>query len=138
MTKFAISPVAAGYAVTPGTEVVQVELNGGGPRTRKDVLNAASLIAVSWILTQEQYDYFWAFFRGVIDSGSLPFTIDLIIDTHTKATYTVVFVKDSVTVGTIDGGVFTINASLYANAATRDLSADAALVAAYNTAHGIT
>lgn len=138
MTKFAIQPTIAGYSVKPGSEVVATLLDGGRPRLRKDILNASQRVTCSWILNREQYNYAMAFFEGVTVGGALPFTIDLIINTAAKATYTANFVPNSFQLNSKAGdNVYLVSAELDVNPIARDATADAALVAAYNTAHGV-
>lgn len=138
MTKFAIPPTIAGYSVSPGEEVVSTRLDGGRPRLRKDVLNASQRVTCSWILNVEQYNYAVAFFEGVTVGGALPFTIDLIINTAAKATYTANFVPNTFRLtGKVGANVFLVSAELDVEPIARNASADAALVDAYNTAHGV-
>lgn len=138
MTKFAIPPTIAGYSVKPGQEVVSTELDGGRPRLRKDILNASQRVTCSWTLTAEQYDYAMAFYEGVLNGGALPFTIDLIINNAAKATYTANFVPNTFQLSSKTGAnVLVVTAELDVEPIPRNVSADEALVAAYNTAHGV-
>jgi hypothetical protein len=138
VTKFAIPPTIAGYSVKPGPEVVATILDGGRPRLRKDILNASQRVNCSWILNREQYNYVMAFFGGVTVAGALPFTIDLVINTAAKATYTASFVPNSFQLNSKAGdNVYLVSAELDVEPVVRNGSADTALVAAYNTAHGV-
>jgi len=137
MKKFGIPPIGSGYAVTPGNAIIQTQLDGGRPRTRKDVLNPSSRVSVSWIFSGDQYDYFMAFYRTVTEEGALPFTIDLVIDSHAKQTYTANFVQNSVRFTEQNGAVYSVSAELDVAAAARDETADNNLVDTYNAAHGV-
>lgn len=136
-TRFAIRTQGQSYSVTPGPEVVEVQLDGGLAKKRRDILNAATRVSVGWMMSSTEFDYFMAFYKTTTKSGSLPFTIDLVIDSHATAIYTATFVAGSCKWQAAGGGIFSVTADLDVEAIARDATADAALVAAFNTAHGL-
>jgi hypothetical protein len=80
ITKFIYPPDQQGYSFQDGKETLQAELDGGASRFRRDVLNGAYKLNVSWTLDPNGYNYARAFYRGVTQSGALPFLIDLWTD----------------------------------------------------------
>lgn len=80
LTKCNLAPEKQGYTHQDGNEVISVALDGGLSRTRKDKINAAMTVSVQWSCDKITYNYMRSFYRGVTESGALPFLIDLLID----------------------------------------------------------
>jgi len=79
--KLLLVPDSSAYSVERGDEVLSVILDGGASKFRKDIIDAAFRVNVAWILDPEGYQYLNAFFRTATARGSLPFEIDLVLDT---------------------------------------------------------
>jgi hypothetical protein len=137
MTRLALRTQGQSYGVKFGQEVIGVQLDGGRPKNRRDILNASKRVSVEWILNTSEYDYIMAFYRTTTVSGSLPFTIDLVIDSQTRAVYTASFVPGSFQLASKAGDTFRVTADLDVDAVTPDATADAALVSAFNAAHPV-
>jgi hypothetical protein len=112
LTKCTILPDLSGYSVLPGEEVVSTRLDGGAPRLRRDLLGAVSRVSVRWSATPNRYKYLMCFFRGTTISGSLPFLIDLMIDSPTVSEYQATFVPGSFKLEATDTCVFIVVAEL--------------------------
>src|SRR5690242_15106844 len=95
LIKIKCQPNSDGYAIKEGNEVISVELDGGGPRMRRDKIGAVAVANVKWDCHQARYDYLKAFHRTATAKGSLPFNIDLVLDNSVPTTYKVRFVPDS-------------------------------------------
>lgn len=96
LQKLILPPEQSGYAVSATKDVITVELGGGFSRSRKDIVNSASIIDCRWTLNLEEYQYFRAFFNIVTKKGTLPFLIDLLLDQPYLEEYEAKFVPDSV------------------------------------------
>lgn len=137
MTRLALRTQGSAYTASKGAAVVETQLDGGAPRSRRDVLNPAWRVTATWQLNRTDYNYFWAFHETTLVEGSLPFTVDLIVDAYAKAIYTAKFVANSVRTTAIAGGVYTVTGELWVTPPARNAVTDAATVSAYNTAHGV-
>lgn len=73
-------PEQSSYEVETGESSISVQLDGGLSRVRRDQHGAASRIKCTWILDRADYQYWKAFYNTELQSGSLPFTIDLLTD----------------------------------------------------------
>jgi len=131
MSKLMISPENSSYAVVRGSEVLSSELQGGSSKMRLDVLNAAFTINVAWSLSPVQYEYINAFFRTKTKHGSLPFTIDLILDNTVYTEYTARFIPDTFKLASQKGLTYYVNAVLEVESVIDNATTDDATVAAY-------
>ena len=80
MRKLRYPPDQDGYGFTDPTEAVMVQLDGGPPRVRSDVLNGVATLQATWTLDREKYEYFRTFYRIVMAQDAGKFLCDLIID----------------------------------------------------------
>lgn len=81
LEKLVIAPDKSGYSLEDGPEVLSTKLDGGFSRYRKDILNAAFNVNMTWTLDDSEYRYLRTFFKAITQSGALPFKIDLLVDT---------------------------------------------------------
>jgi hypothetical protein len=112
MMKCMVSPSQAGYSAQPGNEAIAVQLDGGAPRVRADQLGGAYLITVQWTIGPEDFDYLMAFYRTGTKKASLPFTIDLLLDSAEITEYTAYIVPGSWKFSGKQGLTYTIDAQL--------------------------
>lgn len=112
LTQFAIPPDQATYSVKDGKEVVATKLDGGAARYRRDILGSTSRVSVQWTVGPEKYRYIRSFFRAIVESGSLPFNIDLILDDIYLTTHKSYFVPDSMTLVSQMGLTYVVTAEL--------------------------
>lgn len=95
MYNMSLIPDSSSYAVTEGTEVISTILDGGAANYLHDKFGSTSLADVTFVLTEEQYAYIRAFYRTVTVNGSIPFTVQMILDNPYLDTYTANFVPGS-------------------------------------------
>lgn len=82
LQKLELLPESSSYSATPNESVVSVQLEGGVSRTRLDLVNVATVVECQWILDRNEYLYLSVFFNSIVEKGSKPFLIDLILDKH--------------------------------------------------------
>ncbi len=75
-----LPPSQQGYSVKKPKEFIQVELDGGESRTRRDKINVPYVVNCQWELTPSQYTTLTGFFRDRLQSGTRVFRIPLLID----------------------------------------------------------
>lgn len=73
-----LRPDSDSYNQQEGTEVIGVELDGGGGRYRRDKIGATRKVDVTWTLNPREYAYWRAFWNTATKRGSLPFLCDLV------------------------------------------------------------
>lgn len=97
LPKFPIPPDSTDYVLQNGEEVIEIEVEGGKARRRRDYLSKPSSLRVFWIFEQAEYQYFKAFFNSSLKKGSLPFLMDLIVDNPYLQEHTVSIKSGSLT-----------------------------------------
>lgn len=80
LNKLIIPPDRSGYAFDEGIETLSVQLEGGASKFRRDVLNSNFRLNVQWTLDPLNYNYIKVFYKIMLESGSLPFLLDLFVD----------------------------------------------------------
>lgn len=124
-----LPPDQNGYQVQHGTSVVSSKLDGGASRFRADQLGAAFTVVVQWTLNLKNWNYLSAFYRTTTLFGSLPFTIDLMLDGGDMQTYTVHFLPDTFNLVSQSGHTWVAGATLEAIPDTSYAAGDAAIIA---------
>lgn len=128
MAKLELPILRSGYSIQDGNDFVAVELDGGMPRVRQDKLNAVRRASVEWALTESQQLLFEAFYRTGIQNGSLPFTTDLILDSHLLEEYEVRFVPNTREFIEQTGKLFRWRAELWVLPQERNAAYDTLLI----------
>jgi hypothetical protein len=134
--KFLIPPESEGYSVSYGEEVIRTQLEGGQGRYRSDIFNASRIVECSWKLNAEQFDYAGAFYRAVAKYGSVPFEIDLIVDSPQLLERTVNIVPGSWQLTGQQGLGYFLKATLEVHPTVLPESEDLDIVEAYNEEYG--
>lgn len=111
MAKLLIPPSQDGYTAADGWEVASVQLDGGAPRTRRDVLGAVARVAVTWVVGPGEYRYLRAFYRSTYN-GALPFTIDLLLDEAILTEYEAKFIPGTFRLAAQRGWSYTVTTEL--------------------------
>lgn len=132
LTKLTIPPDSANYVITDGTEANRQQLDGGSGAYRRDILNATAQVAVGWTVDENKYNYLRAFYRSVTEKGSLPFSIDLVLDYARLVTYTAHFIPGSFGTPRIQGATYVIGAMLEVEPDDVDEAFDLSLVEVIN------
>lgn len=138
MTTLIIPPDSSSYAAARGDEVLSVKLDGGASKFRLDILNAAFLVDATWILDRDGYEYINAFYRTATGHGSLPFSVELILDTPLPVLYAEChFVPGSLKLSAQSGFSYTVSAQIEVTPPINNTEEadDAAIIAAYEAAH---
>lgn len=112
MTKLTIAPVASSYSAQDGEETIAIQLDGGKSRYHLDIANAWSTVNVTWITNKFGFKYLRAFYNVATDSGSLPFTVDLVLDDYEPLEHSAYFVPNTLALNSIQGDTYTLSAQL--------------------------
>lgn len=78
LPKFILLPESSSYSVEAPKETLSIKLDGGASRFRVDNTRNFYKVSVKWVFDAVEYRYWRGFFRMVLGSGALPFTLDLI------------------------------------------------------------
>lgn len=130
-TLLAIPPTSSGFATVDGDSTVSIQLDGGGPRVRKDQLNVVTRVSAAFVMTPEDYTYFRAFYRTSMKNGSQPFTIPLLgIDDSNWALYSAQMVGGTLKWPSNQGATLTVTMDMWVmpNNVT---TGDAAIISAF-------
>jgi len=96
LPRFNVLPQEAGYSATGGARFHYADLDGGRGRRRRRFIGTTNRVSVTFLFDTTEYGYWEAFRRTAISEGSLPFLLDLILDTPDPVTYEVALMPDSV------------------------------------------
>lgn len=107
-----IPPSQDGYSVEQGSEFVQVELEGGESRTRRDKIGATNVVKCQWELTPKQYAALWGFFNNRLQSGVRVFRIPLLIDAPVRIPYRARLLGKPQELGQTEGLLHVVRATL--------------------------
>ena len=83
-----IPPDQAGYSATLAVNGISTPVEHGAARYRRAYVGGSSTVNVQWSLGVDEHSLLVSLFEGVLSSGTVPFTIDLIIDAAPLQTYT--------------------------------------------------
>jgi hypothetical protein len=137
-TKFVIPPNQSSYSVTDGETTISTKLDGGASRYRRDILNAYFIVDCEWRLSEDDYQYFRAFYNTETTSGSLPFLIDLIIDDSSLTEHEAQFVPNTIKLSVYNGAYYTVRGQLEVKPIPRDTDYDSTLVMLFSEYGGDT
>jgi hypothetical protein len=112
MLKIRYRPDQARYSEDQGMTNIEVKLDGGFSRVRKDLENAAHIVNVQWSLNLQQYKYMGAFYRKGTEFGTKPFLIDLWMDYCEIEEYEARIINNSWKLASQSGERFIIQAKL--------------------------
>lgn len=112
MRKLPYLPDVEGYGFTDPTEAVMVQLDGGKPFTRSDVLNGAITLTATWKLDGAGYEYLRRFYRVTLEKYGGNFLCDLIIDKASLTEHNCIFVPGSFKLTQQRGQLYVLTASL--------------------------
>lgn len=112
MAKLLLQPERNGYSATQGEESLRVQLDGGLGRTRRDILDAAWQVQLTFICDEEEYNYLMAFYREAAGHGALEFTIDLYTKDATLRTCNAKFMPGGPRLASQSGLAYTVTADI--------------------------
>lgn len=131
LSKLTLIPDSSSYSATPGNGVVRSTTSGGPSRTRLDVLGAPAAVHVKWLLGPEGYEYIMAFFRTAVMQGSLPFLVDLLLDSSAVSEYEAKFIPGTLGLVEQSGLLYVVEADLEVMPMEEDADYDDTLVWVY-------
>lgn len=111
MSKLVIPPNSEGYTAQDGTELLSVQLDGGLPRVRRDLLGAAVRVHLGWTVSAAHYRYLRAFYNIYINDAQ-PFLIDLLFNEMNLKEYQALFVPGSFKLTGQAGLTYTVEADI--------------------------
>ena len=106
-----ILPDTARYRARPAGRALRTRFDGAQSRYRR-TYDGPPEVSVQWTLNAPQYDSIVDFYRTSLQNGSLPFTMDLIIEDGTPETHTARIVPGSFRLSGIAGTTYTVTAGL--------------------------
>lgn len=112
MRKLPYLPDSDGYGFNDPTEAVMIQLDGGPPRVRSDILNGPIMLNANWTLDRADYDYFRSFYRVVVERESGKFKCDLVIDKSQLTEHDCIFVPGSMKLAQQKGHMYVVSATL--------------------------
>lgn len=128
LPKLNLTPAQDGYAVADADDqVLRAKVSAGPSRTRLDMLGAPSDVAVTFHLTDAEYQYWRAFFRSTIGYGSLPFLMDLLLDQPDLTEHEVKIVPGSTRLSGQRGLLYVVQARLEVKPSMEDADLDEAI-----------
>jgi hypothetical protein len=135
-----VRPEAGSYQLSFPETNIRVKLDGGRSRVRRDVLNGAREVEMTWILDPDGYDYLLAFYRKETREGSLPFTMMLIVEEASTEVECVCQLTSPLKLSAQSGLAYTVSATVEVEAPFNEDQDedDDAIIDAYNTAQGYT
>ncbi len=95
LSKLALTLTEDQYQVMLPDEILSVQVQNGPSWRRRDFFGAPAMVSVQFVLTALQYAYLMAFWRLTLVNGTLPFLIDLIIDSPTMTEHQARITKGS-------------------------------------------
>lgn len=107
-----LPPSQSGYSVKKPNEFIQVELDGGEARTRRDKIGATYTLRCQWECTPKQYTTLSGFFRDRLQSGVRIFRIPLLIDVPALVPYRARFLGEPEELAQNEGLLHTVRATL--------------------------
>ena len=128
LRKLDLLPDSSNYTVKEGDDAISVTLDGGLPRQRLAVLDAAKTVECQWSLNRQSYDYFRAFYKLYTDLSGVAFLIDLIIDDSVIEEHTAFFEPGSVRLNEQRGHLYVMRAILQVKPIVRTIGYNEAIV----------
>lgn len=136
MRKLLVLPDSESYSFTDPEESIMIQLEGGAPRTRTDILNGAYTLQAQWTLDQANYDYFRSFYKVVLLQDAGNFVCDLVTDDPLPVEHACIFVPGSLALVTQVGYKYVVSAKMMVTPIPPnydDLLAKLAIIEAYGS-----
>lgn len=97
------APDQARYSGDLAPNAITTPVEHGAARTRQDYIGGSSLVNVQWSVDPTQYQTIVSFFEGILSSGTMPFSIDLILNRSALHRYEAKLVADTLRVTSVRG-----------------------------------
>lgn len=111
MNRLALCALQESYSVKLGCSAERVVITGGHDRYVKSTNTKKHLVSVSFVLREEDFLYFRAFYQNW-QLNPLPFLMKLIIEDDEYKDYIAQFVQNSCRFDELDGKIFKVSAQL--------------------------
>jgi hypothetical protein len=128
MRKLPYLPDSDGYGFTDAVEAIMVQLDGGPPRVRSDMLNGPVMLQASWTLDRDEYEYMRAFYRVAIERYGGKFTCDLLIDSSVLTEHDCIFVPGSMKLMQQRGHMYVVGCTLVVTRKPMDIDNEIAIM----------
>lgn len=113
MEQLFVVPQQSGYSVQEaGNAWLSTELDGGLPRTRRDLFDPEPIVSVQWMLGITYYTYLTEFYRANAARDFEPFLTNLYLDTSQLVLHQVRFVPRSFALTKQVGDQYYVSAKL--------------------------
>lgn len=110
--KLPFPPDRSSYAFKYNSGIVSTELDGGMSKVRLDVVGNTSIVNCSWVLKNDEFEYFMIFYHVIAKQGAAEFKLDLILNKPELQETTCRFVPDSLEVSEPSGLSYFVSAQL--------------------------
>jgi hypothetical protein len=130
LPKLKLSVPQEGYSFDDGDAVLRAKLSSGPSRTRLDMLDAPIECNIQLVLSADEYQYWTAFKRTTIARASMPFLIDLVVDSAEIAEYQVLIIPGTLKTN-IQGTAHIVSMGVEMVATVADPATDVALLMIY-------
>ncbi len=104
-------PEKGGYSYDRGSNLAVADFDGQ-TLSREATEHDIHIAKATWHLTDDEYDYFQAFYHLTLDKGSLPFLLEMIGENPDNTDYVVKFISDSMVMSEPTSNTFIVKASL--------------------------
>lgn len=128
----AVTPSQSSYAESKGQTAMRSTVGTGPARIRKDLIGNAALVDVQWRVGPALLRYLQAFFWTKTAEGSLPFRVNLLLDSPLVAPYKAYLVPGSFRLVGVKGMTHTVQARIEAVPMTIDHAADTSVVTLFD------
>lgn len=105
-------PDSSNYDANTGLDTVAVQLEGGAGRYRSDYLGTTFIIDVQWSLETTEFDTLFSFYYTTIKRGSIPFNINLLVQSSTLTAYVAFIIPGSFKLASQAGNSYIVVAKL--------------------------
>jgi len=133
MNKLMLIPDNSSYKVEFNDGNIAVKLNSGRSRIRKHSIHNSNTVDVYFVLTTDEYRYLMAFYRSVINRGSLPFLMDIITETSELVTHKVTMLPNSFKLSSQKGHTYYVNFTVEAEPLEENAEKDKQIVQNYES-----
>lgn len=127
-------PERAQYAATDSVQVNTKQVDGGLPRTRRDIVGSTTQVQCQWILSSADYETLYAFYLARITSlADFSFNASLILDNPEIETFLCTFMPGTWQLLTDSFDTKTVQAMLEASPLTVDPIYNNSFIDVYGT-----
>ena len=132
LDKLELPPLQSGYGTEDFNRVLSRDMDGGGSRTRLDMIGGDSVVDVQWSLGRAEFDQLITFYRDTINFGADPFLMDLYLDFSELTEHECYFIPGSLKLQGQRAHRFDLTAQLEVKPLEADEELDNAIVEFFN------